>query len=326
MPSTFNPKVEATRRVLSRTPAYSILKVEDSGNIVNIVTGVSFTNLQEAIDDLSNYNLVDFRRFGSDPFFMGQSVGSAPTQSELLHLNAFLRDPSSELALRNRGLGHLFGQQLDAAYMQFNWGTNKATLQNLMDKGSPYAKYTGGTILSDEGMIRVSHMISGTDTILTAAQQSMLKSLAGAPTFTPDFIKGIFSDISSTATLPVGSNERTRVLSKIAGALGKLPKRQSRNVSPRDVGLETGDLDRALTSFRTSTGQRAEDLVFGFDGTSLLLRKAAGDTTIDAASDLLLASAGGITRKRNFFNAARRSRTSAWLCWLKTSTERRRSR
>jgi hypothetical protein len=299
MPSTFNPKVEATRRVLSRTPAYSILRAEDSGKVVNIVTGVSFSNLQEAIDNLSSYNMVDFRRLGADAFSMGQSVGSAPIESELLALNAFLRDPSSELALRNRGLGHLFGQQLDAAYMQFNWGANKATLQNLMDKGSPYARFSGITALTDEGMMRVSHMISGTDTVLTAAQQSMLKSLSGVPTFTADFIEGIFSDISSTATLDVGSEERIDALSRISGKLGKLGKRVTRNIAPREVGFDSIEIQKALGSFRTSAGEAGE-FAYTYDHVDLLLRKAAGDRTITAAEDLILASSGGYYKRGNF--------------------------
>jgi hypothetical protein len=324
MPSTFNPKVEATRRVLSRTPAYSILKVEDSGNIVNIVTGVSFSNIQDAITDLSSYNLVDFRRLGADAFSMGQSVGSAPIQSELSALNAFLRDPSSELALRNRGLGHLFGQQLDAAYMQFNWDSNKQTLKNLMDKGSPYARFSGITALTDEGMIRVSHRISGTDTVLTAAQQSMLKSLSGVPTFTADFIEGIFSDISSTVTLPAGSEERTEALSRISGKLGKLPKRQTRNISPREVGFDSTEIQRALGSFKTSAGEAGE-FAYTYDHVDLLLRKAAGDRTITAAEDLILASSGGYYKRRNFLITTRRCRAGAWLCWPKTPNGRCRS-
>jgi hypothetical protein len=303
MPSTFNPRVEATRRVLSRTPAYSILRAEDSGEVVNIVTGQLFPDLVKAVDSLSNYNLVDFRRFGSDPFFMGQSVGSASTESELIALNKFLSDPSSKVALQRRGLGHLFGQKLDAAQLQFNYGSEKATLKNLTDKGSPYAMFTGSRSLSDEGMTVISHSISGTDTILTAAQQSLLKSLSGVPTFRPSFIEDIFSDISLTATLPAGSDERKQTLSRISNSLGKLPKRQTRNISPRDTGLDTEYLERAFQSFRTSTGEKATDLVFDFHPTSLLLRKAAGDTTIDEASDLLLGAAGGVVRKRNFPNA-----------------------
>jgi len=299
MPSTFNPRVEATRRVLSRTPAYSILRAEDSGEIINIVTGQSFANLEEAANNLSNYNIVDFRRLGSDAFSMGQSVGSAPTQTELLALNSFLRDPSSESALRSRGLGHLFGQQLDATYMQFNYGSEKATLLNLMDKGSPYAKLTGMTALSDEGMIRISHSISGTDTILTAAQQSMLKSLAGVPTFRPEFIEDIFSDISLTATLAEGSGERTNALSRISGNLGKLGKRQTRNIAPREVGFDSIEIERALGSFRTSAGEAGE-FAYTYDHVDLLLRKAAGDTTITAADDLILASSGGHYKQRNF--------------------------
>jgi hypothetical protein len=302
MPSTFNPKLEAVRRVLSRTPAYSILRAEDSGQIVNIVTGQSFPDMQEAIDNLSIYNMVDFRRIGASPLSVKPSLDSAFVESELMALNSYLRDPSSELALRSRGLGHLFGQQLDAAYLQFNWGTEKETLKNLLDKGSPYAKFSGMTALSDEGMIRVSHMLSGTDAALTAQQQSILKSLAGTPRFKPEFIQGIFADISSTATLAAGSEERTDVLERISNSLGKLSKRQTRNISPRDVGLNSEFLEKVFQSFTTSTGEKAQDLALELDFTSLLLRKAAGDTTIDEASDFLLSSAGGYTKKRNFSN------------------------
>ena len=290
MPSTFNPRLEATRRVLSRTPAFGMMEVVDAtGKIINKATGVSYDNIQDAVADLSAYQMVDFRKIGSDAFSMGQSIGDAASQSELFALNTYLRS-ASQAELDDNGLGNLFGQQLDSAYLQYNWGGNKQSLNLLTDPTSPsQIRYPGISVITDEGIMRVSHSISATGLPLTLDQQSKIKSLAGVPTFRKSFVEDFFEDISA------GNN------AGVAGSLGKLPKRQSRNLAPREVGFDAGEIESALLRLKTSTGAPGK-LAYEYDHVDLLLRKAAGDV-MTPAEDVLLASTGGIIRDDIFLSA-----------------------
>lgn len=290
MPSTFNPRLEATRRVLSRTPAFGMMEVVDTtGKIVNKATGESYDNIQDAVAALSAYKMVDFRKIGSDAFSMGQSIGDASSQSELLALNTYLRS-ASRADLDDSGLGHLFGQQLDSAYLQFNWGGNKQSLDLLTDPTSPsQIRHPGLTVITDEGVMRISHSISATGQPLTLDQQSKIKSLAGVPTFRKSFVEDFFEDISA------GNN------AGVAGRLGKIPKRQSRNLAPREVGFDVKEIESALSRFKTSTGAPGK-LAYEYNHVDLLLRKAAGDV-MTPAEDILLASTGGIIRDDIFLSA-----------------------
>jgi hypothetical protein len=290
MPSTFNPRIEATRRVLSRTPAFGMLEIADAtGKILNKATGESYDDIQAAVASLSAYKMVDFRRMGAESFSMGQSIGAASTQSELLALNSYLRS-ASQTDLTDRGLGHLFGQQLDAVYAQYNWGGNAESLKLLTDPTSPHqVKYPGLTAITDEGIMKVSHLISGTETPLTLEQQSVLKSLAGVPTFRKDFVQKFFTDISS------GDD------AAVADSLGKLPKRQSRILAPREVGFDVTEINNALSTFRTSTGLPGQ-YALDYNHVDLLLRKAAGDTMLPH-EDFLLSFTGGIIRDDIFLSS-----------------------
>ena len=290
MPSTFNPRLEATRRVLNRTPAFGMLEIADAtGKIVNRATGESYDNIQDAVGALSAYKMVDFRRIGADSFSMGQSIGAASTQSELLALNSYLRS-ASQTDLRDRGLGHLFGQQLDAVYAQYNWGGNAESLKLLTDPTSPHQiKYPGFTAITDEGLMKVSHLISGTETPLSLEQQSVLKSLANVPTFRKEFIQDFFNNVSQGAD------------DKIAGQLGKLGKRSSRILAPREVGFDATEITNSLSRFRTTTGAPGQ-FEYVYDHVDLLLRKAAGDV-MTPAEDVLLASTGGIIRDELFLSS-----------------------
>jgi hypothetical protein len=292
MPSSINNRLEAIRRVSSRTPAYSILNIVAIDNIKNRVTGETYGSFEEAVHALEQYTLVDYRRIGSEAFSMGRSTGAGALESELLAINQYLNDPTSQAALRARGLGHLHGQKLDLAYMQFNFGGNAQTLSSLMDPNSPFGKFSGTVAATDEGLMRTSYMLPGAESSLSAIEQSALKSLAGVPTFRPEFVQDIFSSISNAAALPDGSDEKTRALSKISGKLGKLGKRLTRNISPRDVSIDSLELQNILSSMRPSGGGAGE-LAYTYDHVDLLLRKAAGDTTISSLDDLILASSGG---------------------------------
>lgn len=299
MPSSINNRLEAIRRVSSRTPAYSILNIVAIDNIKNRVTGETYGSFEEAVHALEQYTLVDYRRIGSEAFSMGRSTGAGALESELLAINQYLNDPTSQAALRARGLGHLHGQKLDLAYMQFNFGGNAQTLSSLMDPNSPFGKFSGTVAATDEGLMRTSYMLPGAESSLSAIEQSTLKSLAGVPTFTPKFVQDIFSSISNAAALPDGSDEKTRALSKISGSLGKLGKRLTRNISPRDVSIDSIDLQNILSSMRPSGGGAGE-LAYTYDHVDLLLRKAAGDTTISSLDDLILASSGGFYKPGTF--------------------------
>lgn len=257
MPSSINSRLEAIRRVSSRTPAYSILNIVAIDNIKNRVTGETYGSFEEAVDELSKYNLVDYRRIGSESFSMGQSTGAGALESELLAINQYLNNPTSQASLRARGLGHLHGQKLDLAYMQFNFGGNAATLSSLMDPNSPFGKFAGTVAATDEGLMRTSYMLPGAESSLSAIEQSTLKSLAGVPAFRPEFVQDLFSNISKAHSLPDG-DEKTKTLSKISGALGKLGKRQTRNISPRDVSIDSLDLKNILSSMRPSGGGAGE--------------------------------------------------------------------
>ena len=302
MSSSINNRLEAIRRVSSRTPAYSILNIVAIDNIKNRVTGETYGSFEEAVQALEQYSLVDYRRIGSEAFSMGRSTGAGALESELLAINQYLNDPTSQAALRARGLGHLHGQKLDLAYMQFNFGGRAQTLLSLMDPNSPFGKFSGTVAATDEGLMRTSYMLPGAESSLTAIEQSTLKSLAGVPAFTPKFIKELFSSISEADSLPDGSDEKTKALSKISGALGKLGKRQTRNISPRDVSIDSLDLQNVLSSMRPSGGGAGE-LAYTYDHVDLLLRKAAGDTTISSLDDLILASSGGYYKPGTFMAA-----------------------
>jgi hypothetical protein len=291
MPSSINNRLEAIRRVSSRTPAYSILNIVAIDNIKNRVTGETYGSFEEAVHALEQYTLVDYRRIGSEAFSMGRSTGAGALESELLAINQYLNDPTSQASLRARGLGHLHGQKLDLAYMQFNFGGNAQTLSSLMDPNSPFGKFSGTVAATDEGLMRTSYMLPGAESSLSAIEQSTLKSLAGVPTFRPEFVQDIFSNISNAASLPAG-DERTKALSKISGSLGKLGKRLTRNISPRDVSIDSLELQNILSSMRPSGGGAGE-LAYTYNHVDLLLRKAAGDTTISSLDDLILASSGG---------------------------------
>jgi hypothetical protein len=167
-----------------------------------------------------------------------------------------------------------------------------------MDPNSPFGKFAGTVAATDEGLMRTSYMLPGAESSLTAIQQSTLKSLAGVPALRPEFVQELFSNISKTHSLPAG-DERTKALSKISGALGKLGKRQTRNISPRDVSIESLDLQNILSSMRPSGGGAGE-LAYTYDHVDLLLRKAAGDTTISSLDDLILASSGGFYKPGTF--------------------------
>jgi len=298
MSSSINSRLEAIRRVSSRTPAYSILNIVAIDNIKNRVTGETYGSFEEAVNELSKYSLVDYRRFGSESFSMGQSTGAGALESELIAINRYLNNPTSQASLRARGLGHLHGQKLDLAYMQFNFGGKAETLSSLMDPNSPFGRFAGTVAATDEGLMRTSYMLPGAESSLTAIEQSVLKSLAGVPALRPQYVQELFSDISKAASLPDG-DEKTKALSKISGSLGKLGKRQTRNISPRDVSIDSIDLQNILSSMRPSGGGAGE-LAYTFDHVDLLLRKAAGDTTISSLDDLILASSGGFYKPGTF--------------------------
>lgn len=298
MSSSINSRLEALRRVSSRTPAYSILNIVAIDNIKNRVTGETYGSFEEAVEELSKYHLVDYRRFGSESFSMGQSTGAAALESELIAINRYLNNPTSQASLRARGLGHLYRQKLDLAYMQFNFGGKAETLTSLMDPNSPFGKFAGTVAATDEGLMRTSYMLPGAESSLTAIEQSVLKSLAGVPALRPQYVQELFSDISKVASLPDG-DEKTKALSKISGSLGKLGKRQTRNISPRDVSIDSIDLKNILSSMRPSGGGAGE-LAYTYDHVDLLLRKAAGDATISPLDDLILASSGGFYKPGTF--------------------------
>ena len=298
MSSSINSRLEAIRRVSSRTPAYSILNIVAIDNIKNRVTGETYGSFEEAVNELSKYSLVDYRRFGSESFSMGQSTGAGALETELSAINRYLSNPTSQASLRARGLGHLHGQKLDLAYLQFNFGGNAETLSSLMDPNSPFGRFAGTVAATDEGLMRTSYMLPGAESSLTAIEQSVLKSLAGVPALRPQYVQELFSDISKAASLPDG-DEKTKALSKISGSLGKLGKRQTRNISPRDVSIDSIDLQNILSSMRPSGGGAGE-LAYTFDHVDLLLRKAAGDTTISSLDDLILASSGGFYKPGTF--------------------------
>jgi polyhydroxyalkanoate synthesis regulator phasin len=284
MASTFNSKIEATRRVLRRTPAYGMLEVSDAtGKIVNKATGQSFNNIEAALEDLSIYKMVDFRRIGSSPFAMGQNVGAASTESDLIAINRYLRS-APEATLNDRGLGHLVGKQLDAVYAQYNWGGNTETLKLLTDPTSVHqTRYPGFTSITDEGLMKVSHLISGTDMALTAEQQSIIKSLAGVPTYRKEFVQDFFKNISQ------GAND------KVASQLGKLGKRGARILAPREVSFTSEEIQKTLSRIKLPKGA-PRGIYKGYDHVDLLLRRAAGET-LNPGEMTYLGFVGGMIRE-----------------------------
>jgi len=294
MSSSINNRLEAIRRVSSRTPAYSILNIVAIDNIKNRVTGETYGSFEDAVQALEQYSLVDYRRFGSEAFSMGQNTGAGALESEMMAINRYLSSPGSKAALKAKGLGHLHGQKLDLAFMQFNFGGNAKTLASLMDPNSQFGKYEGTVTASDEGLMRASYMLPGAERSLTALQQSTLKSLAGVPAFRPEFVKKIFSNISRAAALPDGQ-EKADLLQSIADAFGKIPKRQTRSMSPRDLSIDTIQLNNMLSRIKPAGKGKATPL-FEVDKVDLLLRRAAGDTSISPLEEVLLASTGGFEK------------------------------
>lgn len=284
--------VGVLKRTVTKRPELSFLiNVDEDGTISNKITGKVYSSLKEALDEKTKYGLVDARLLGitgnnQEATLIEKGRGVAGLESQIDYLNNFLGGSQARSSLQQVGLEHLAGRKLRGQFLLFQWKNDKSILERLMtdlEKGEGYFRnFPGFVNITDEGIQVFSLAYQDGDEFIpmTALDQSLLKSAANIPDYSPEAVLKF-----------LGSEE------KGADVLSKLPKRKKSEMAPRDLGFKTSVLEEALKG-----GKRGDiviperEFAFVFDPVDALLRTAGGGVVENPLTRLYLASASGAVR------------------------------
>lgn len=235
--------LRTTKAIISRTPAYSMIKVEEvdgKRKFINTITGQEFTG-SDAMKDALSYadalRVADFREIDpSGNVITGRITGASANADRVLRLNNYLADPTNRAALASIGLGDLSGGSVSGRMILFdteNKATAVAGIKRTISEKAP-----GEVVLTDGGMqlFSLSQAVTsaGEAMSLSHAQQEALKQLAKINIFKYDTVGDFFANVGSAITA-TSDNERTKALAQIGKIVGKMPKRFQSTFSPRDV-------------------------------------------------------------------------------------------
>lgn len=271
MSSSLNSRIRAQRRVLSRIPGYSIIKVEDDLTYTNTLTGAKSESLQDALTEAGKLRLAEIRRFGPSAGQNFMETGADVVRSEVQLINDYLMNPSNHAKLRSMGLDHLVNGQITGTLMVFNTAGKRSNIESL--QSTIQDLFPGETIITDQGLqlFSLSEAITGAGerVKLGISEQFLLKEITGTSRLRGDFVSSFFSDVSQALT---STNEADKVsaLSSVGNKLGKMTKRIQSIQSPRDVSFGTKLINQIIE-------QENKQFSYVYDDIELLLRVAGGD-------------------------------------------------
>jgi hypothetical protein len=174
----------------------------------------------------------------------------------------------------------------------FNWENNTTNLNNLR-QNSPYIKkFPGLENVTREGLQVFGLQVAGSEESLNLYQQNVLRTLAGAGTFTQPFIEELFGHIKTSLT---GTDaQKAKSLGKISKSISKVSKRLQSELSPKSLSFTEEEIQSALGI--TNVGQT----VYKYSPEELLLRVAGKDTSLTPLEKVFVSASGGRQRTGAF--------------------------
>lgn len=271
--------LRTTRAVLSRTPAYSMIKVEEvdgKRRFINTITGQEFSGsnaLKDAMAYADALRIADFREIDSSgEVIAGKITGAAANADRVLRLNNYLADPTNRAALASMGLEDLSGGSVSGRMILFdteNTASAVAGIRRTISERAP-----GEVVLTDGGMqlFSLSQAVTSAGEVmsLSHAQQEALKQLAKINIFKHDTVGDFFKNVG-TAITATSEDDKKEALTEIGKIVGKMTKRYQSAFSPRDVS--TG---AAIVRQLVDEGLVSADHNYRYDRVEAILKTAAG--------------------------------------------------
>lgn len=273
-------KLRTTRAVIARTPAYSMIKVEEiDGELtfINTVTGETFTGsngFRDAMAYADALRVADYRDISpSGVITAGRTTGADVNADRVVRLNNYLSDPANRAALASMGLEDLSGGSVSGRMILFDTENTKSAVQSISRTISENAP--GEVVLTDGGMqlFSLSQAVtrSGEAISLSRAQQDVLKQLAEINIFLQDTVAEFFGHVGTALGTPTAADDALTGIGKI---VGKMTKRYQSAFSPRDVS-SGADIISQLVSEGVIAGTPDEyNLIV--DRVEAILKTAAG--------------------------------------------------
>ena len=237
--STVNPKISqrAAQLALSTFPQYKGIRVDvdTDGKLLYVdpVTGASSNDRDLILNDRRTLGLVDYRLFnpgvgGNALRNIGTSQGALQLDSEVMVVNQFLRDASTDpikaQRLRNLGLGDMIGEEITGELYKFNTRGQQGAIRQIQLLGID--KAAAASSQTDEGFTFLTLKRKSGE--LSPMQASYLRIVSGAEQIRPQFLATLAEETIDPITGEVSQN-----WSKI----GKLAKRLQSTMSPRNVAI-----------------------------------------------------------------------------------------
>lgn len=276
-------KLRTTRAVLARTPAYSMIQVEEvDGKLVfvNSVTGQRFKG-PKAFTDAMAYadalRIADYREIS--PFgetVTGRITGAQANADRVLRLNSYLSDPANRAALAAVGLENLSGGSVSGRMILFDTRNTKSSVDAISRTISTNAP--GEVVLTDGGiqLFSLSQAVTsaGEAITLSRAQQDVLKQLSKINIFDQDDVGEFFGFVGQALDPSSTPEIINSALGKIGKRVGKMTKRYQSAFSPRDVSSGANILNRLVSESIISGTADEYNLIV--DRTEAILKTAAG--------------------------------------------------